>query len=36
VFFRRDGNSWKLVGLDRLPPKLTPAEMTTSAGRAAR
>jgi hypothetical protein len=36
VFFRRDGNSWKLVGLDRLPPKLTPAEATTSGGRATR
>ena len=36
VFFRRDGNDWKLVGLDRLPPKLTPAETTTSAGPATR
>jgi hypothetical protein len=34
VFFRREGASWKLVGLDRLPPKLTAGE-TTTAGRAA-
>ena len=32
AFFRRDGTSWKLVGLERLPPRLTPDQSTSAAG----
>jgi len=32
AFFRRDGSSWKLVGLERLPPRLTPDQSPAATG----